>query len=213
MPFLHFGAAAKDAVLDRMAGGIAKGFHAERRVSERGDQVAVKVPGGVRRDRHALLFRVVRDAQRFGEAGGARGVELHETDGPGIDEIADRVAMPFALAVRQRDRRCRGETDVVGRLQMPEQRFLQPEDVVWRDRLGEADAAGDVVRRVHIEHEQDVGTDCLAHATDARDFVLQRQCTGFQLHRAVAGGDVLREFIGVGSRAMPLRCSSRPWHR
>ena len=42
------------------------------------------------------------------------------------------------------------------------QRLFQPEDVVGRDRGGELDAAGDVVGRVHVQHEQHVGADRFA---------------------------------------------------
>ena len=99
--------------------------------------------------------------------------------------------------MRQWNRRCRGEADEVSRLQIPVQRFFQPEDVIGCDSLGEAYAAGDVIRCVHVQHEQHVATDRFAYPADPRDFVLQRQRTGLQLDRPVAPRDVFHEFIRI----------------
>ena len=117
----------------------------------------------MRRDHHAPLLGVVRDAQQLGETARAR-CESNCTKriAPRIDEVADRVAVPFALtsaravsATRPQDARSRpaADTRCSG--------ALQPQDVVRRHRLGEADAAGDVVWRVHVQHQLDARTDCL----------------------------------------------------
>ena len=58
----------------------------------------------MRRDHHAVLFRVVRDTKRLREAGSPRRIELDEPDRAGIDEVAYGEAVPFAFAMRQRDR-------------------------------------------------------------------------------------------------------------
>src|ERR1700733_9334140 len=95
---------AMDTVMDRMAGGISVRFRPERRIAERRHEMRMNMQRRMRCDHDTLLLRIVRDAQRFGEAGGASRVELHEADRAGVDEVANRVAMPFAFAMRQRDR-------------------------------------------------------------------------------------------------------------
>ena len=41
----------------------------------------------------------------------------------------------------------------IGRLQVPVQRLLEPEDAVRLDPPRELDAVGQIVRRVHVEHQ------------------------------------------------------------
>ena len=55
-------------MMDRVAVWIADQFRTESRVAKRRCQVRVDVQRRVRRDYHALLLSVVRNAQRFGEA-------------------------------------------------------------------------------------------------------------------------------------------------
>src|SRR5271154_5000300 len=102
-PVPHLGTATMNTVVDWMATVIADRFGTERGVAERGYQMRVDVQRRMRRNHHATLLRIVRDAQRLGEAGGAGRIKLHEADRAGIDEVADRVAMPFAFAMRQRN--------------------------------------------------------------------------------------------------------------
>ena len=92
------------------------------------DEVPVQFRRGVRRDHDAVLLGERGNAQRLGEAGGAGRVELHVADAALDDEIAHGEAGQFALAMRQRDRRRRGEPGEIGRLQIPVQRLLEPED-------------------------------------------------------------------------------------
>ena len=103
------GPTAIDRVVERMAARIAMQLRGERRVAERRDQMPVQMPHRMRRDQHALLFGIMRDPQQFGEPGMPRGIELHVADRAGVDEIAHRVAVPLPLAVRQRNRRRRGQ--------------------------------------------------------------------------------------------------------
>ena len=67
------------------------------------------------------------------------------------DEIAHREAGQLALAMRQGDRRRRGEPREIGRLQIPVQRLLEPEDAMGLDPMRELDAVGQIVGRVHVE--------------------------------------------------------------
>ena len=91
----------EDAVVDGMEAFVADGLGAVGRIAEGGSDVRLEVSGGVRRDQHALRLRVPADAQRLAESSVAGAVELHVADRPGVDELADRVAMPFPLAMRQ----------------------------------------------------------------------------------------------------------------
>ena len=97
------GPAAVNRVVQRVAGRVAVRFSGERGIAERRDQMSVQMPHRMRCDQHAFLFGIVRDPQRFGESGMPRGIELHVTDRAGVDEIADGVAVPLPLAVRQRN--------------------------------------------------------------------------------------------------------------
>ena len=119
--------------------------------------------------------------------------------------------MPFALTVSERYRRRGRKTHIVGRLQIPVQWLLEPQDVVRCHSLGEADAAGDVVWRVHVQHQLDARTDCLAHYADARNLVRQGQRPGLQLHRAVAVGDETGELVDAAFErlAFPIVTASR----
>ena len=99
------------------------------------------------------------------------------------------------LAVRQRDRCARSEPGEVGRLQVPVQRLLQPEDVVGLDRAREAHALLQRIGRVHVEHEQHVGPDRPAGRGDALQFIRHRHAAALELHATEA----------VGHRARRLR--------
>ena len=103
------------------------------------------------------------DAQRLGKPGGPRRVELHVADAAIDDEIAHREAGQLALAMRQRDRRRRREPREIGRLQIPVQRLLEPEDAVRLDAAGELDAVRQIVGRVHVEHQVGLLADRGAH--------------------------------------------------
>src|ERR1700722_12015907 len=69
------GTTAIDVVVDWVAGRVSHRFGGESGIAKRRDQVAVDMRHGVRRDGNALLLRVVRYAQRFGEARVPRGIE------------------------------------------------------------------------------------------------------------------------------------------
>ena len=73
-----------------------------------------------------------------------------------------------------------------------------------RDLAREADAGVDVVRRVQVEHELDVGADRLADSACARDLVGEREGTRLELHRAETLGDVARQFVGAGEQRCAL---------
>ena len=49
------------------------------------------------------LSKHVRDPQRFGKSRVSRGIKLHETDRPGVDEVANGEAVPFSLPMRERN--------------------------------------------------------------------------------------------------------------
>jgi len=83
----------------------AVGFDAKDAARQRENQMTMQLRRGMRRDHRAVLLRQLRDAQRFGETGGARRVELDVTDAALDDKVAYREAGQFTLAVRQRDRR------------------------------------------------------------------------------------------------------------
>ena len=108
---------------------------------------------GMRRDDDAMLLGQRGDAQRLGKSGGPRRVELHVADAAIDDEIAHREAGQLALAMRQRDRRRRREPREIGRLQIPVQRLLEPEDALRLDAPRELDAVRQIVGRVHVEHQ------------------------------------------------------------
>ena len=99
----NLGPAAVNGVVQWVAGRIAMRFRGERGVAERRDQMAVQMAHRMRCDQHALLFRKMRDPQRFREPRMPRGIELNIADRAGVDEIADGVAVPLPLPVRQRN--------------------------------------------------------------------------------------------------------------
>ena len=86
------------------------------------------------------------------KAGSAGRVELHVTDAARDDEIAHREAGQLALAMRQWDMSRRRQPGEIGRLQIPMQRFFEPEDPMRLDRMGKIDAVRHIVRRIHVEH-------------------------------------------------------------
>ncbi len=91
-------------VLDRMALRVPVRFYRKGTGAERRDQVAMNMGGRMGRNDHTMLFCQRGNAQRFSEAGVPRGIELHEANGAGGNEIAHGEAMPLPLPVRQRDR-------------------------------------------------------------------------------------------------------------
>ena len=112
--------------------------------------------------------------------------------------------MPFALAVCQRNGDRFRQGHIVGRLQVPVQRLLEPVDVVLSNFARETDASVDVVGRVHVEHELDIGPDHLADSACARNLLGEREGTGFQLHRAESVGDIPCQFIRAGEQRRTL---------
>ena len=148
-----------------------------------------------------MLFGELRDAQRLGEAGGARRVELHVADAALDDEVAHGKAGQLALAMRQRDRRRRREPGEIGRLQIPMQRLLEPEDPVRLDGMGEFDALGQIVGRVHVEHQQGLVADRPAHRADPLGLRRNGAGAGLEFDRAVAEIEKPRQLcavIGIG---------------
>src|SRR5271165_6213546 len=110
-------------------------FDAKGAARQSEDEVAVQLGRGVRRDHHPVLLGQLGDPQRLGEAGRARRIELNIADAAGDDEVAYRKAGQLALAMRQRDRRRGSEPREVGRLQIPMQWLLEPEDLLRLDPL------------------------------------------------------------------------------
>ena len=56
---------------------------------------------------------------------------------------------------------------------------------------------------VNLLHAQGI-TDRLPRGADAHEFILQRQVTGLQLHRAVAGGDIPPQFFSAAGERRPF---------
>ena len=139
-------------------------FDAVAHAGQRRHEVCVELRRGVRSDEHAVLLRELRDAQRLAEAGRARRIELEIPDRAAFDEVADGVAMDLPLAVGKRDARVRRKLHVVARLQIPVQRLFEPRDVVGLDAARKPNAVVEVVRGVHVEHEQRLTADRFAHA-------------------------------------------------
>ena len=152
---------------------------------------------------NAMLLGQRSDAQRLGKAGRAGRVELHTTYAAFDDEIAHRKAGQFALAMRQRDRRCRRQPREISGLQVPVQRFLEPEDAVRLDAMGELNAINQIIGRVHVEHQLRRRADRRAHRTDPLDIGRDAAEPGLQLDRAVAVIDKLRHLLGIGRIRRP----------
>ena len=114
--------------------------------------------------------------------------------------------------MRQRDRRRRREPGEIGRLQIPVQRLLEPEHVVRLDPVGEIDAVGQVVGRVHVE--QQIGSRRRSRGAPRRPAPPPARGdagAGLQLDRAVAESTKARQLpavIGVG-RALPVIAAGR----
>ena len=145
---------AEKAVGERVGLGPAVQFDAEGAARQGEDEMPVQFGRGVRRDDRAVLLGQCGNAQRLGKAGGARRIELNEPDAALDNEIPDGKAGQLALAMRERDRRGRGQPGEIGRLQIPMQRLLKPEDPMRLDGTSEIDALRQIVGRVHVEHQQ-----------------------------------------------------------
>ena len=156
---------------------------------------------GMRSKHYPVLFGELGDAQRAGEAGAARGIELNVTYAALHDEIAHGKTRQFALAMRQRDRGRRRQSGEIGRLQIPMQRLFEPEDPIRFDGTGEFDAVGQIVGRVHIQHQERFIANGASHSADALGFRRNGTGAGLELYRVIAKLDELRQFgtvIGVG---------------
>src|SRR5215469_1168496 len=132
----------KQTVGQRIGLGSAMRLDAKRAARQREHDVGVQLGRSMRGHHHAVLLRELGYAQRFGEAGRARRVELNVTDTARHNKIAHGKAGQLPLAMRQRDRRRRGKPPEIGRLQIPVQRLLEPEDPVRLDSAGEFHALG-----------------------------------------------------------------------
>src|SRR6266540_508307 len=114
MAVAQFGVLLKQAVGERVAVMPAMRLDAKGAARQCEHEMAMDLRHAVRRDDDAMLLGQRGDAQGLGKAGGARRVELHITDAAGDNEVADREAGQFALAMRQGDRRRRGEPREIG---------------------------------------------------------------------------------------------------
>ena len=141
---------------------------------------------GVRRHHDPVLLGQLRDPQRLGEAARARRVELDIADAAIDDEVAHREPGQLALAMGQRDRGRRRQTREIGRLQVPVQRLLEPEDAMRLDRMGKFDAVRQIVGRVHVEHQQRLVADHPPHRADPLGLLGDGAGPGLELDRAVA---------------------------
>src|SRR5271157_947076 len=151
--------------------------------------MAMQLRGGMWSEHYPVLLGQLSYAQGLGEAGGAGRVELHVADASLDNEIPHREAGKLTLAMCQRDRRCRCQPGEISRLQIPMQRLFEPEDPVRLDRTGKFDAVRQVVGRVHVEHQQGLVADRLAHSTDSLRFLSHGPTAGLELDRAVAEFD------------------------
>ncbi len=123
--------------------------------------------------------------------------------GAGIDELPHCETVPFALAVRERDRRRTRDLEVIGRLQVPVQWFFQPGDVVPGNGVRILDALRHAIRRVDVEGQLHVGANGITHGTDALDFPGERERAGLELHGLEAGLGELGELVGIVRPAFP----------
>jgi hypothetical protein len=176
---------------------IAVRFHAEAAARQGRDEMRVQLGRGVRRDHDRVLLGQRGDAQALGETRSARAVELHVADRAGGDEVAHREAGELALAVREGYRGGGGQPHEIRRLQIPVQRLFQPVDVERLDPAGELDAAVDVVRRVHVEHQGDVLADGLAHRPHPPRLVRRAAGAGLELDGAIPGLHEACELLGI----------------
>src|SRR5262245_40718771 len=126
------GATVEDAMVDRVIAIVTRRLRTERGIPECRGDVSLNVRGRVRRNEHAFLLRVTRDAQRLAESGVTRAIELHEADGASVDEVTHGEPVPLALAVCERHGDLLSQRYIVGRLQVPVQWLLEPVDVVLR---------------------------------------------------------------------------------
>jgi len=85
------------------------------------------------------------------------------------------------------------------------QRLFQPVDVERLDPAGELDAAVDVVRRVHVEHQGDVLADGLAHRPHPPRLVRRAPGTGLELDGAIPGLHEACELLGIDLVRAPGR--------
>ena len=152
-----------------------------------------------------MLLGELGDAQRLGEAAGAGRVELDIGMPPMVMKSRTVKAGQLALAMRQRDRGRRREPREIGRLQVPVQRLLQPEDVLRLDAAGEVDAVGQIVGRVHVEHQVGRVADRPAHRGDPRRLLRRRAGAAFELDRAVAELEKARQLLAVFRVGAPGR--------
>src|ERR1700730_7585000 len=164
----------------------AVGFDAKDAARQRENQMTMQLRRGMRRDHRAVLRRQLRDAQRFGETGGARRVELDVTDAALDNKVAYREAGQFTLAVRQRDRRRSREARKIGGLQIPVQWLLEPENPVRFDCAGKLDAIRQIVGRIHVQHQQGLIADRSAHRPAPIRLIDDSAPSGLELDRAVA---------------------------
>src|SRR5262245_3740568 len=104
--------------------------------------------------------------------------------------------MPFPLPMRQWDCDGRCEADIVGRLQVPVQWLLKPENIVRFNGPGEMDTLLHVVWCVHVKHQQRI-TNGLPRGPDAHDLLLKRQTTGLQFDGPIAAGDKPSPLLGT----------------
>jgi hypothetical protein len=82
--------------------------------------------------------------------------------------------------------------------------LFEPVDVVLRNFMRETDTGLDIVRRVHVQHELDVGPDRLTDSASARNLIGEREGTRLELHRAEPVGDVTCQLIGTGEQRCAL---------
>ena len=141
-PVAQLGVGLEQPVGERVGIGSAMRLDPVGAARTRQHQMAVNFRRGMRRDDNAVRFGQRGDAQGLGKPGGPRRVELHVTDPASDDEIAHREAGQLALAMRQRDRRRRRETREIGRLQVPVQRFFEPEDALRFDAAAKSMQSG-----------------------------------------------------------------------
>src|SRR5215472_1772079 len=187
----------KHAVGQRIGLRPAMRLDAKRATRQRQHDMGVQFGRGMRRHHHAVLLRELSDAQRLGEPGRARRVELNVTDTARHNKIAYGKAGQLALAMRQRDRCRRGEPRKIGRLQVPMQRLFEPEDPVRLDGAGEFDALRQIVGRIHVEHQQRAVADRPAYRGNASGFLRDAPSASLELHRPVAEVEKACELFAI----------------
>ena len=113
--------------------------------------------------------------------------------------------------MRQRDRRRRREAREIGRLQIPVQRFFEPEDAVRLYAMGKLDAVSEIVGRVHVEHQLRLLADGGAHRANPLDIGGDAAEPGLQLDGAITQLDELCHLFGIGRvrRARPVIAAGR----